>query len=388
VTEPRTPALVLHVAETAGWAGGETYLRTLATGLDPARFRLAVAVPEDGPLVERLGMLGVPSHRVPLAARLLNPGALSALVELFRRERPAVVQSHGARSNVYTRLAGRIAGVPAVLSTVHNSLFDYDVPRLRRAGYVLAERLTSPLADAAIAVSGAVARDLAGRYRMREDKVVTIRNGIDAEAFVAGRHARDLRAALDLAPGDRVIGLTARMTAQKGHRHLLDALPALLERVPRLRCLFVGDGPLRAELERAAARLGVAGVCRFTGARSDVADVLSLLDVAVLPSLSEGLPFALLEAMALGKPVVATDVGGNAEVVADGETGLIVPARDPAALARALTILLEQPLTARTMGQRGGARVRERFTLTQMCESLERLYVSTLRRKGRWPIAA
>jgi glycosyltransferase involved in cell wall biosynthesis len=233
-----------------------------------------------------------------------------------------------------------------------------------------------------------VARDLVGRYRLSEGKVVTIRNGIDAEAFVAGRHAGDLRAALELAPGDRIIGLTARMTAQKGHRYLLGALPALVERMPRLRCLFVGDGPLRAELEHEATRLGVAGVCRFTGARSDVADVVSLFDVAVLPSLSEGLPFALLEAMALGKPVVATDVGGNPEVVADGETGFIVPPRHPEALARAITILLEQPLTARAMGQRGGARVRERFTLTQMHESLERLYVSTLQRKGRWPIAA
>ncbi len=383
-----TRALVLHVAETAGWAGGETYLRTLATRLDPGRFRLSVAVPEDGPLVERLAALGVPSHRVPLADRLLSPAALAALAGLFRRQRPAVVQSHGARSNVYTRLAARMAGVPVVLSTVHNSLFDYDVPRLRRAGYLLAERLTSPLADAVIAVSGSVARDLVGRYRLSEGKVVTIRNGIDAEAFVAGRHAGDLRAALELAPGDRIIGLTARMTAQKGHRYLLGALPALVERMPRLRCLFVGDGPLRAELEHEATRLGVAGVCRFTGARSDVADVVSLFDVAVLPSLSEGLPFALLEAMALGKPVVATDVGGNPEVVADGETGFIVPPRHPEALARAITILLEQPLTARAMGQRGGARVRERFTLTQMHESLERLYVSTLQRKGRWPIAA
>jgi glycosyltransferase involved in cell wall biosynthesis len=386
VTETR--ALVLHVAETAGWAGGETYLRTLATGLHPGRFRLSVAVPEDGPLVERLAALGVPSHRVPLADRLLSPATLAALAGLFRRQRPAVVQSHGARSNVYTRLAARMAGVPVVLSTVHNSLFDYDVPRLRRAGYLLAERLTSPLADAVIAVSGAVARDLVGRYRLSEGKVVTIRNGIDAEAFVAGRHAGDLRAALELAPGDRIIGLTARMTAQKGHRYLLGALPALVERMPRLRCLFVGDGPLRAELEHEATRLGVAGVCRFTGARSDVADVVSLFDVAVLPSLSEGLPFALLEAMALGKPVVATDVGGNPEVVADGETGFIVPPRHPEALARAITILLEQPLTARAMGQRGGARVRERFTLTQMHESLERLYVSTLQRKGRWPTAA
>ena len=267
----RRPALVVHVAGSAGWAGGEAYLLKLAGALDRARFSLGVVVPESGPLVGRLEALGVPTVLVPLAERLVSPGVLLALARRLRRWRPAIVQSHGARSNVYTRLAARLAGVPVVLSTVHNSLFDYEVSPARRRAYVAAERWTSALADRVVAVSAAVARDLVQRYGLPAAKVVVVRNGIDADAFVPCRPPAAARAELGLGPGDRPIGLVARMTEQKAHVDLLDALPAVLARVPALACVLIGDGPLRAAIEARARALGVAGRCRFTGARADVA---------------------------------------------------------------------------------------------------------------------
>jgi glycosyltransferase involved in cell wall biosynthesis len=157
---------------------------------------------------------------------------------------------------------------------------------------------------------------------------------------------------------------------------LLRALPPLVRRFPRLRCLVVGDGPLDGALRREAEALGLAGHCRFTGARPDVADLLAAVDVVVLPSLSEGLPFVLLEAMAVGKPVVATRVGGNPEVVEDGTTGLLVPPGDADALGAALARLLDDSAAAAAMGGRGQARVRERFTVRAMIEALEALYAS------------
>ncbi|MFN3477675.1 MAG: glycosyltransferase, partial [Candidatus Methylomirabilales bacterium] len=125
-------ATILHIAETAGYAGGERYLLTLAQALDRTRFRLEVAVPEGGPLIGRLQELGIPVHQVPLGGRPGDPRAVVRLFRLFRACRPALVQSHGARTNVYTKLAGWLARVPVVLATVHNSLFDYEVPRWRR----------------------------------------------------------------------------------------------------------------------------------------------------------------------------------------------------------------------------------------------------------------
>jgi len=377
-----TPAKVLQVAASAGWAGGEVYLMTLARALDQRRFRLAVVAPEDGPLIPRLEARGVRVVRVPLNARLVNPRALRDLVRLFRQEKPAIVQSHGARPNVYAKLAGRLARVPVILATVHNSLFDYEVNPYRRWCYILAEQLTTRFVDRVLAVSSAIESDLVLRYGIPADTVITIHNGIDAEAFAPRRSPAAVRRELGLDGDERLIGVAARMTPQKGHYDLLHALPRLSQRFPRLRCLLIGDGPLKSSLEVEAARLGVGPYCLFTGARADVADLLSVLEVVALPSLSEGLPFVLLEAMALRKPVVATRVGGNPEVVEDGKTGLLVPPRDPGALAGALASLLDRPTEAAGMGERGGIRVRESFTLDRMIRALENTYTMLLQRKG------
>jgi glycosyltransferase involved in cell wall biosynthesis len=382
-----SPIRILHVADSAGWAGGETYIRTLAGELDRGRFALGVVVPEDGPLVARLRAQDVPVHFVPVADRLLNPKALRALVEVFRRQRPALVQSHGARSNVYTKIAARLAGVPVVVCTVHNSLFDYDVSGWRRRAYVLAERLTSPLADAIVAVSGAIAADLTRRYRIRGPRIVVVHNGIDADAFVPRRSRSSVLAEIALEEGDRIIGLAGRMTPQKGHEFLLDAVARLRPRFPRLRCVLAGDGPLRSELETRASALGIADRCRFIGARADVADVLSVVEIVTLPSRSEGLPFALLEAMVLGKPVVASTVGGNPEVVEEGRTGLLVPTADAPALAAAIARMLDRPHDAAAMGARGRARVCEHFPLPRTTRALEDLYLDLLGARDPAPAA-
>jgi len=368
------PIEVMHVAESAGWAGGEAYLLRLASALDRRRFRLSVVVPESGPLAERLQGLGVTVHHVPLANRLLSPSALAGLAALLRRERPGVVQSHGARSNVYAKVAGWLAGIPVVLVTVHNSLFDYDVGTWRRRLYLWAELATNPLGDRVIAVSAAIARDLIQRYGIAAHKVVTIHNGIDADAFFPARPVSQVRHEFGLEPHHRLVGIAARMTRQKGHDLLLQALKRLVPRYPHLRCLFIGDGPLEATLSRQAAALGVESHCVFTGARADVADLLAALEVVVLPSRSEGLPFVLLEAMAVGRPVVATSVGGNPEVVQHGQTGLLTPPGDADALAVGLAFLLDHPEEATRMGAAGRSRVLTHFPLAGMVHALEALY--------------
>lgn len=374
-----TPARVVHVAESAGWAGGERYLLALATELDRKRFELAVVVPGPGPLVERLHALDVETARVPLDARLVSPAAFLGLVRALERLRPTIVQSHGARSNVYTRLAARYAGVPIVLSTVHNSLFDYDVPGWRRTLYVLAERLTSPLADRIVAVSAAIARDLVERYGIAAARTVVVRNGIDAWAFRPTREPAAVRADLGVAGGRRVVVMAGRMTPQKGWDVLLEAAARLAAVRSDLAWVLVGDGPLRPALTRRAAELAVAA--HFTGARADMADVLGCADVVVLASRSEGLPFTLLEAMALGKPVVATRVGGVPEVVEEGRSGRLVPREDPAALATAIADVLEAP-DAAAMGARGRARVEAAFTLDGMVRALEGVYLAALDARG------
>jgi glycosyltransferase involved in cell wall biosynthesis len=370
-----TAAPVVHVAESAGWAGGERYLLALATEVDRKRFKLSVIVPDDGPLVERLHALDVETCRVPLNDRLVSPRAFLALVRALQRLRPVIVHSHGARSNVYARLAARYAGVPIVVSTVHNSLFDYEVAGWRRALYVLAERITSPLADRIVAVSQAIARDLVDRYRIEAGRTVVVHNGIDAWAFRPTRDSASLRAEMRVPRGGRVVVMAGRMTPQKGWDVLFEAAARLSSVRDDLFWLLVGDGPLRPALTRRAGELGVRAC--FAGARADMADVLGCADVVVLASRSEGLPFTLLEAMALGKPVVATRVGGVPEVVEDGLSGRLVPPEDPAALASAVAAVLDAP-DAVAMGARGRARVQTAFTLDAMVRGIERVYATAL----------
>ena len=375
-----TAVRVVHIAESTGWAGGERYLLALARELDRKRFRLSVIGPDAGPLVERLHALEVETCCVRLNDRQVSPRALRALVRALGQLRPVIVQSHGARSNVYTRLAARCAGVPIVLSTVHNSLFDYEVAGWRRVLYVLAERLTSPLADRIVAVSEAIARDLVERYRIDPRRIVVVHNGIDAWAFRPARGAATVRAELRV-PGNRhVILMAGRMTAQKGWDVLLEAAARLAAVRDDIVWLLVGDGPLRGPLMRRAAELGLPA--SFTGARADMADVLGCADVVVLASRSEGLPFTLLEAMALGKPVVATRVGGVPEVVEDGRSGRLVTRDDPGALAAAITAVIDAP-DAVAMGARGRVRVQTAFTLDRMVRGIERVYDAALRARGR-----
>jgi glycosyltransferase involved in cell wall biosynthesis len=189
-----------------------------------------------------------------------------------------------------------------------------------------------------------------------------------------GEGREPVRRALGLDAAAPVVGVVGRLEAQKGHTYLLDAWPDVRRDFPGARLLVVGDGALRAELEARALGPGLHGSVTFTGFRADVPRVLAALDVLVLPSLYEGMPLTVIEASAMGLPVVATAVDGTPEVVRDGETGRLVPPARPAALADALRALLADPARARAMGRAGRAHVLARFDLDTQVEATARVY--------------
>ncbi len=369
------PIKVLHLAGSAEWAGGEVYLLQLAARLDRARFSLSVVCPAKGPLVSRLEQLGVAAVVVPMEERLADPRAVLALARHFRRERPDIVQSHGARANFYGRMAARLARVPRHLSTVHNSLYDYPVSRLRRALYLALDRLTVPWTERILCVAESLARDLMDRSRVPARKVQVIPNGVDLDRFDPARaDGARIRQAFALGQSP-VLGLVGRMTPQKDHATFLAAVAAVRAASPDVRALIVGDGPLRPAIAAEAARLGLADICRFTGVRDDIPDCLAAMSVVLISSVSEGFPFAALEALAMGRPLVATAVNGVTEIVEPDVTGVLVPPRRPHLLARAALALLRDPERARALGQAGRKAVEARFPLERMIERLERLYL-------------
>ena len=273
---------------------------------------------------------------------------------------------HNYGALVYGSLAARLGTRAGVVYTIHGAQTSARRATRRFQRLRLVDRVVFVSADARSVAERAGA--VSGRG------VHTILNGVDVDALIrsgAGRLA--VRREFGIDADAPVVGVVARLTRAKDHVTLFDAVAALRPAWPRLRCLVVGDGELREDLHRAASQRGLADVVVFSGSRSDIRDLLSAMDVFVLSSVTEGLAVTLLEAMSAGLPVVATRVGGNPEVVADGETGVLVQARAPEALAREVASLLADPGRAGALGEAAIARVRARFSLEAMVRSYEQV---------------
>lgn len=375
-----TPVVLAELAGSASYGGGERYLELLFGRLDRTRYRAMLICPEPGPFVGRMKERGVETHLVHLAP-LFNPLALWRLTRLLRQKRVTILQTHGARANFYGRIAGRLAGVPVIISTVHNSLKDYEVRSLRRWLYAFLLRLTLPLVHRIVCVSEANRRDLIEECPAASAKAYTVYNGVDPSAFPSQLDRQTVRQKFGITQGPVLVTI-ARLTEQKGHRYLMQALPRLLQTWPQLCCMFVGEGELRDALHHMAIDLGVEQACRFMGVREDIADILAAVDVVVLPSSSEGFPFVLLEALAMGCPVVASRVNGIPELIENQKTGLLVSPRDPHALMVAIREVLSNPTAASKMGAEGRAVVRERFTVDRMVANTTAIFDVALHDAG------
>lgn len=383
---------LLEVVTRMDVGGVPRHLLLLLEGLRKRGYRVTVACAECRPEHEAaLGALGVRWVRVDLR-RLLSPAAdvraLAALVRLIRRERFDIVHTHMSKAALLGGLAGRIAGAPVVVNTAHN-LGSVAMPKawLRGLFWLYDKALLSTTADAVITVTDRLRDDVVARRVLGRAKVHAIANGIRPAPPVGEAEARDARDAL-LAeigggPGTLVVGSVARLVWFKGLDALIAAAPAVLQACPDCRFVVAGDGPLRAALEQQAAALGVRERVSFLGERADVPRLLAAFDVFVLPSVSEGMPITILEAMDAARPVVATKVGGVAELVSDGRTGLLVPPRDPPALGGALIRLLRDPPLRRAMGDQGRERVVAHFSAGAMAASTDLLFRDLLLAGGR-----
>ena len=372
--------VIAELAGSASYGGGERYLELLCEHLDPSRFRPILICPEPGSFVGRMQSRGVDVRVVHLEP-LLNPFALMRLVRVLSQERVTILQTHGARANFYGRVAGWLAGVPVVISTAHNSIGDYEVSHLKRWIYAAALRATLRWSKRIICVSDAIRRDVVRDDPAAAGLAETVHNGIDRRLFQGVVDRTRLRRELGLTDGPLLVTV-ARLSQPKGHCDLIEALALLRVQWPQLQCVCVGDGELKESLKALAADRGLSSMCRFVGSRDDVMEFYAAADVVVLPSHSEGFPFVILEALAMGKPVIATSVNGVPEVIEHLKTGLLVKARDVAGLAGAIQSLLEHPDRARQLGNAGRAVVQARFTADRMVERTVAVFDEALRAEG------
>jgi glycosyltransferase involved in cell wall biosynthesis len=365
---------VLEVLVSTQMGGGPQHVYTLATALRLRGFAPTVAGPRDGAMAETFDAAGV--ELVDLSTRRLRPDIVPRLARLIARRRIRLVHSHGKGAGVYGRLAARLAGVPA-LHTFHGIHFER-YPRGLRPAYLALERRLAAWTYAVVNVSRAQeAEGLAhGLFGVAQSHVIP--NGIDLAALAARALPRaQARARLGVPAASIVVGCAARFDPVKGHALLMDAVGRVAE--PGLRLVLLGTG---AEERRLRARAGaddVRGRVLFAGEVPDAACLFPAFDLYASASSKEGLPLAVLEAMALGLPVVATDIAGHRELLGDGENVLVAPTAD--AVARAIERLAVDGQGRRALGAGNRERV-QRFDVARMIDATECLYREAL---GRVP---
>jgi sugar transferase (PEP-CTERM/EpsH1 system associated) len=364
---------VLMMTDVTGRGGAEKALVDLAVRLDRTRFNVTVCATRSAgnyqPVLDEAGVRTIILDRT--SRRDMHK--LFGLVRLLRRERIHILHTHLFGSNTWGRVLGRLAGVPVVIAHEHWS------SKSQREVWV--DRLLYRLSDRILVPSEASKRIVMEMERIPARHISVLYNGVDISHFTpASGMGCEVRQELGLKCDELVVGTVGRLSPEKGG---VDVLVRAVERLrqthPRARLLVVGDGALRPDLERVASELGSNAI--FAGTRTDVARLLSAMDVFVLPSLKEAMPIALLEAMAMRLPVIATTVGGVPEIVDDGKTGLLVAPGDEADLHCALHRLADDPALMSTLARAGQVHVQANFTLDSMVAQVERLYDTLAEKK-------
>jgi glycosyltransferase involved in cell wall biosynthesis len=359
---------VVEVLATGSNGGAQEHLYSLLTRIDRLRYETSVVALSGGPAVRKLQRAGIPVLVIDEPDDAIAVGALSAHLASVR---PDVIHNHmyraelvGARSAIALGKAGHRR--PYVVSTVHSS-------RVRAAEDREQLRRLTPHIDQLIAVSRSIERKIVDEGR-NTTAVRMIYNGVDLERYDHQEPCCTLAEEYGMEPGSQIVGVVARLEPEKGHPTLLEAWPAVLRKVPDAYLLIVGEGARREALEQQVRALRIAHRVVFTGRRDDVPAVTAALDVAVLPSYREAQGLTILEAMALSRPVVASNVGGIPEMIEDGVTGLLVPPNDPPALATAIVRLLQDHSLADTIGRAGHDLVHDRFCIEIMVKAVEEIY--------------
>lgn len=297
-----------------------------------------------------------------------DPRTFFDLYRLFKENQIDVIHLHGNGASTFGRLAARVLGIPNV---VHEHGVQPKLPRYA----IWTDRLLAPLSYKIVAVGKAVRDWVIERKKVAPSRVEVIYFGVPLENYkqASPQRVSAEKERLNIPPDYKVVGTVSRLYEQKGVRYFIDAIPIIREKYPRAKFIVAGDGPLQEELELQARQLGVEADTIFTGFCPDMPFILSLLDIKVLPSLWEGVPFTVYEAMAMGKPIVSTNVDGLKEVLEDGRNALMVPPKEPSLLAEKILFLLENEEVARSLGEQA-REDSKRYHINLTVRKFEELY--------------
>jgi glycosyltransferase involved in cell wall biosynthesis len=376
----RSPRRVFFLLDSFMIGGTETQAVELARRLDPDRYQVTVGcLRKEGPLLSRLDGTRVRVVGFSMGKGIDSPSGIRGVLKLsafLRRERIQVMHAHDLWSNLVGMVAAKLARVPVTITSQRDLSHDawYGTYRRRVLRY-FQSRSSIVLTNAKAIRDGLIEQD-----GLPPEKVCVIYNGVDIDGF--RNVVRNREWMFPDSEGKKLIVLVGNMNSDvKGHPVLIEAASEVTKSHPEAQFLLVGDGPMRGSFEVQVDAAGLKRNFSFLGRRSDVPQILGSCDVAVLPSLAEGMPNAVLEYLASGLPVIATALGGNLEVIQHGVTGLLVPPKDPQALAAELKRLLDDPQFAAQLAKAGREHVATRFSFERLVEEVDGLYMRLLKKQ-------
>lgn len=361
---------LLFLAQNLGGGGAERIMLELAKRLLPSKYEIYICTMfPGGDLIDYALKLNVPIFCLNLRERSLNIGSLLKLYRFIRRKRIDILYSWLFYANILGRIVGRLAGVKAIISSQRN------IDPWRKFYHVLIDRLTACLTDLIISNCEAGKARLVNVERISPEKIVVIYNGIDLNEFDLKSTSRANKAQYGFPNDAKVIGTVASLTHKKGHIYLLEAMSKLVPIMPNAVLVLIGDGNLKGELVEKCHKLGISANVKILGYqhRESVKQLLSIMDLFVLPSLWEGMPNAILEAQALEVPVLATNVGGVPEIIEDNRTGLLVKAGDADELFNGMLKLLSDKEMASKLAKLGYQRIVELFSIEKMVQETDKI---------------
>lgn len=365
---------ILYLSTSSGPGGAERVINNLAASLNPERFRAILCLFRPGWLQERSESCGIRTFILPTHGMTDWRWAIQ-FNRLLRQEQVDLIHAHEFDANVQGAFVAALTGIP-LIATVHGKNYFWERFRRRLAYRWVSRRATM------VAVSENLKEFIVERVGVSPGRVKVLYNGVDRLPHCDRTEVAKCRRELGLPENHQIVGVVGNLYPVKGHQYLIEGIPSVLAKCPNTSFVFAGRGQLENELKAQVHRLGVEERVFFLGLRQDIPRILAMLDVFVLPSLSEGLSMAILEAMIAGKPVVATQVGGNPELVLHGETGFLVPPRDSQALASRLVTLLTNRRQAAQFAEKSKCRAEGQFSLRAMVCAYQSLYDKRLESRG------
>lgn len=375
---PDSKIRVLYVVENTTFGGGERGFGQLSTAINKNRFQPLMAAHPGGQLEKLAHKQGVRFFPLDMSSKF-NVKTIAKLSKIIKENRINIVHSMGSRADFFARIACRNILSARVICTIAMLVEGYDVSGSRKAYYKFADWYSSRYVAHYITVSEALKLSLVRKHKIPEEKVSLIYNGVELDRYNPEKFkSSGLRQSLGIKDDYTIVGSVGRLVYQKGFRYLIEAARILHQKNYKIRVVIVGQGPEENNLKHMAETSGIINICAFMGQRFDIPQLLADFDIFVLSSVLEGLPRVVIEAMAMAKPIVATDLDGVREELVHNRTGLIVQPENPEALAETIIQLIKNKKKADQLGIEARKSARLRFDLKQTVSNVEKLYQSVL----------